>query len=273
MGFAHATKETVELSSEASSKLFKWNIGAGCFMFITSIIIFVLSATNKQTVDLYTVYPDPDGRGNATRVWAPIPERLYEVNVGYFSAVFLLLSALDHLAVATLFRSTYEYYLKRAMNPFRWFEYSISASLMHIMIGILSGVIDIHVMLAIGFLCGTTMIFGFLQELMNSERQGEPATKTLLPFWFGCVPHLANWGLIMSYFFYGVSEGDPPGFVWAIIFILFIVDATFAINQYWQQKEKGKFSSYLYGEMAFIILSLTAKQLLAWINYGGTNSL
>ena len=37
----------------------------------------------------------------------------------YFSGVFLLLSAVDHFAVATIFRSTYEYYLKRAMNPFR----------------------------------------------------------------------------------------------------------------------------------------------------------
>jgi hypothetical protein len=34
-----------------------------------------------------------------------------------------------------------------------------------------------------------------------------------------------------------VTEGDPPAFVYAIIFILFIIDATFAINQYWQQRE------------------------------------
>eukprot|EP00730_Choanoeca_flexa_P017102 TRINITY_DN8194_c0_g1_i1.p1 TRINITY_DN8194_c0_g1~~TRINITY_DN8194_c0_g1_i1.p1 ORF type:complete len:218 (+),score=44.14 TRINITY_DN8194_c0_g1_i1:85-738(+) len=217
MGFAHASKETVELGPADSSKLFKWNIGAGCFMLFTS--------------------------------------------------------AIDHLAVATIFRATYEYYLQRAMNPFRWIEYSVSASVMHIMIGILSGVLDIHIILAIGFLCGTTMLFGFLQELMNSERQGEPDNKTLIPFWLGCIPHLANWGLIASHFFYGVANGDPPGFVWAIIFILFSVDATFAINQYWQQLEKGKWSSYIYGEMAFIVLSLTAKQLLAWINYGGTNSL
>lgn len=97
----------------------------------------------------------------------------------------------------------------------------------------------------------------------------------------------------MSYFFDGVSNGDPPSFVWAIIFILFTLDSTFAINMYLQQKEVrklragnrqqlkilassylitiisaqiGKWQDYIYGEYAYIVLSLSAKFLLAWIN-------
>lgn len=71
----------------------------------------------------------------------------------------------------------------------------------------------------------------------------------------------------------GQVNGSPPAFVWAIIFILFGLDATFAVVQYLQQKEIGRFKNYLHGEYAFIILSFTSKQLLAWINYGGTNAL
>jgi hypothetical protein len=37
----------------------------------------------------------------------------------YYSGVFLYLCALDHLLVATVLRRQYEYYLARAMNPFR----------------------------------------------------------------------------------------------------------------------------------------------------------
>lgn len=59
----------------------------------------------------------------------------------------------------------------------------------------------------------------------------------------------------------------------AIIIILFVLDGSFALNMYLQLKEIGPFSDYLYGEMGYIILSLTAKQLLAWINFGGTESL
>ena len=48
--------------------------------------------------------------------------------------------------------------------------------------------------------------------------------------------------------------------MWAIIFILFFLDITFAINQYYQQKEIRKWANYLYGEYVFIILSATAKR-------------
>jgi hypothetical protein len=52
----------------------------------------------------------------------------------------------------------------------------------------------------------------------------------------GFIPHAFNWLVIICYFFVGVSRGSPPGFVWAIIFILFILDITFAVNQYYQQQ-------------------------------------
>ena len=67
---------------------------------------------------------------------------------------------------------------------------------------------------------------------MSWRQQGHPELKSLFPFWMGFIPHVANWGIICSYFFYGVSNGSPPAFVWAIIFILFFLDITFAVNQY-----------------------------------------
>ena len=93
------------------------------------------------------------------------------------------------------------------------------------------------------------------------------------PFIMGCLPHLAAWSIVGTYFFYGVANGDPPKFVWAIIFILFTLDASFALVQYLQFKQV-KFLRGLYkAEFAYIVLSLTAKQLLAWIQYGGSQSL
>eukprot|EP00038_Savillea_parva_P001325 m.103140 g.103140 ORF g.103140 m.103140 type:complete len:89 (-) comp10468_c0_seq1:95-361(-) len=84
---------------------------------------------------------------------------------------------------------------------------------------------------------------------------------------------MCDWFLLVSQCVNTQSYGDPPDFVWSIIFILFIIDGTFAVAQFLQQMEIGPFKDYLYGEYWFIILSFTSKQLLAWINYGGTNSL
>lgn len=267
-----ATNEaTVELTDQDSTKLRNWNLKAAVFHLVTGITIFIISNTSNTT-PVYSSYANPDTRGNP-ELWAPKLEKLGDTVVGYYSGAFLIVVAIDHFAVATIFRETYEYYLRRGQNPFRWVEYSISAGIMHIEIAALSGVMDVHVLFSIFILTSITMIFGHFQEIMSWRQQGKPELKSLFAFWMGFIPHAANWGIICSYFFYGVSKGDPPAFVWAIIFILFFLDLSFAINQYYQQKEIRKWANYLYGEYVFIILSATAKQLLAWLNFGGTNAL
>lgn len=260
----------VDFEEKTSQTLFRWNLGTGIVQFITSLILFGITDYDT-TLPIYTNYPG-DGSPRDTGNWDPSPEHLDDVRPGYYSAVFLLLSALDHLLVATLVRSAYERCVRQATNPFRWAEYSISASVMHMFVGNLSGMLDIHLMLAVFFLTAITMVFGYLQEEMNKQHYGSPAKKTFFPFWIGFVPHIVNWGIVCSYFFEGVSSGDPPNFVWAIIFVVLLLDGTFAINQYLQQKEISYWKDYIRGELIFIVLSLTSKQLLAWINYGGARS-
>lgn len=268
---ANEDRETNKISDEQMRKLFRLNMITAVLHLVTGVIIFGITDT-KNIVPVTTSFPNPDNRGKDN--WLPSgDQRQYNAKVGYFSGVFLLLAFADHFIVALIARSTYEYYLRRSQNHFRWFEYSISASFMHVMIAMLSGVVDIHIQYAIYGLTFTTMIFGSEQERTNWMYQGSPYKKSMKPFWYGFIPHMFNWTIILCYFFTAVSRGDPPGFVWAIIFILFILDASFAVNMYLQQKEIGKWRDYYYGEVAFIVLSLTSKQLLAWLNYGGSRSL
>ena len=55
-----------------------------------------------------------------------------------------------------------------------------------------------------------------------------------------------------------------------IFFSLFLFFNAFAINMWLQYRRIGKWSNYLYGERAYMILSLVAKSLLAWQVFGGT---
>lgn len=261
---------TTEVNENDSKRLRRFNLGAALLHFVSSMAIFGI--TDKDAASpVYTFYAN-DQRGNFS-LYGPEPELVGNAVIGYFAAVFLLLAFLDHLIVATILRKMYENQLRHSMNLIRWFEYSFSAALMHVMIAMLSGVMSLHLLLAIFGLTMATMVFGALQELMTWRFQGSPHKKTLLPFWLGCIPHMFGWCIIFSYFFDGVRRGDPPAFVWAIVPIEFIIDASFAVNMFLQQKEFGKWRNYLYGEYAFTILSFTAKSLLAWINFGGTNTL
>lgn len=263
------------ISEEDSKKLFKWNLSLGVLHLLTGIVICIITDTDA-TAPVYTFFPDPDTRG-ISDTWAPIAKLQYNSVVGYLSAVSILIAAIDHLLVSTLLRKPYEYYLARNRNPFRWLEYAFSASFMHVMIAQLSGVFSIHLLFAIFGLTLITMSFGNDQEELNASipRDGDGPQKPVnyRPFLVGWIPHMFGWSIILCFFFVGVSQGDPPGFVWAIIFILFILDLSFPINQYLQQAGIGPWGKYVYGEVAFCVLSLVSKQLLAWLNFGGTAAL
>ncbi len=62
---------------------------------------------------------------------------------------------------------------------------------------------------------------------------------------------------------------NPPAFVYAIFFVCFIVFNIFALNMVLQYKGVGRWKDYLYGERVYIILSLVAKTLLAWLVFIG----
>lgn len=113
----------------------------------------------------------------------------------------MMLCFIDHALMATVFRRFYERYLRRAQNPFRWIEYSVSAAVMRVEIALLSGVLELHLLIAIFGLTTTTMLFGLLQEQFTWTLQGKPKQKSLLPFWLGCIPHVVSWAIICSFFF------------------------------------------------------------------------
>ncbi|HYN57806.1 MAG TPA: hypothetical protein VES03_11470, partial [Motilibacterales bacterium] len=54
-----------------------------------------------------------------------------------------------------------------------------------------------------------------------------------------------------------------PGFVYGIIVSLFLFFNVFALVQYLQYKQVGRWADYLAGERTYITLSLVAKSLLA----------
>jgi hypothetical protein len=61
-----------------------------------------------------------------------------------------------------------------------------------------------------------------------------------------------------------------PWFVFAIFGIYFFLFNLFPVNMVLQYKKVGRWRDYLYGERAYIILSLVAKSLLAWVVFAGT---
>jgi hypothetical protein len=195
------------------------------------------------------------------------PITLFNLNISYMVAAFLALSAIFHLIVISpTFFPRYAAGLSKHINVFRWVEYSISSSLMIIVILQLNGVADYVALLGIFGVNASMILFGWLQE-----RYTEPGNGDMLPFFFGCIAGIVPWIAVVINLISpkGPAEASAPGFVYGIVISLFLLFNCFALVQWKQYKGKGKWADYLYGERIYIVLSLVAKSALAWQVFAG----
>ena len=196
------------------------------------------------------------------------PVILIEAPVGLIVAIFLGLSAFFHFLVATpQFFGRYATGIENQRNFFRWVEYSISSSVMIVLIALITGVSDVVAIIALFGVNASMILFGWLQEKYET-----PGNGGWLPFIFGCIAGIVPWvGII----FYVLSIGGPsdtsaPAFVYGIVFSLFALFNSFALVQFLQYKKVGKWSDYIRGEKTYITLSLVAKSALAWQIFAST---
>ncbi|MEX1004749.1 MAG: heliorhodopsin HeR [Acidimicrobiia bacterium] len=193
------------------------------------------------------------------------PKVLFDLPFAEGVAGFLALSALFHwLIVSPPFFDRYLRGLDEGRNHFRWVEYSLSSSLMIVLIAALTGITDAAALTALFGVNAAMIFFGAIQE--KYEQPG----GSLTPFWLGCIVGVVPWVAIGIYLLSPGSSAEPPGFVYAIYVSLFVFFNVFALNQWLQYREVGRWRNYLYGESAYIVLSLVAKSLLAWQVFGGT---
>jgi len=180
-------------------------------------------------------------------------------------ALFLLLSAVFHWLVTLpgVF-GRYISGLSEQHNHFRWAEYSLSSSVMIVLIAMLTGISDVAALIGIFAANAAMIFFGAVQE--RYERPG----GSLWAFWLGCVVGIAPWLAVGVYLWSPGSAAEPPAFIYAIFVSLFAFFNIFAINMWLQYRRVGHWRSYVFGERAYVMLSLVAKSALAWQVFAGT---
>lgn len=185
---------------------------------------------------------------------------------GILVSSFLLISALAHFIIAAPgTNKIYNRYIEKGMNPFRWYEYALSSSVMIVLIAALFGVYAVDTLLIIFIANASMNLFGYLMEEVNQKSEKTSWTA----FIFGCIAGIGPWIVIVLNAFGNSDLGEVPWFVFAITFSYFFFFNLFPINMLLQYKKVGRWSDYLYGERVYIILSLVAKSILAWLVFAG----
>jgi hypothetical protein len=198
---------------------------------------------------------------------SPVTETIFNLRIGYALAAFLFISAFAHFLVVT--PGIYQWYLrnlKNNINYIRWVEYSVSASLMVVIIGMLSGIYDIAAIIGLFSLIAVMNLLGLIME----QQKWGAAKLNWTPFVIGCLAGIIPWLAVGIYFFGSASTGKMPVFVYFIMVSIFTLYFSFALNMLLQYKRWGPWKDYSFGEKMYIVLSLVAKSALAWQIFYGT---
>ena len=236
-----------------------FNLAMGALHAAQGIAVLALSTDFSLPVTATFLQGPPGVDPPALTEW-------FDLRLGPAVAAFLFISAAAHWLIAA--PGIYGWYLAnlaRGRNYARWIEYSLSASLMMVLIAMLSGVSDAAALVAIFGVNASMILFGLLME--HHERPGE---ADWLAFWFGSLAGIVPWLAIGIYFVSPGTDATPPGFVVAIFISLFVFFNSFALNMALQYARVGRWRDYLFGERAYIVLSLTSKSALAWQVFAGT---
>ena len=255
---AAATPLDIQPAQRASLR--RWNLIAGLAHAVQASLILALSSDFTLPVTATYVLGPPGTTASETVT-------LFDSPIALGVALFFLLSAAAHFYVASMGFRGYIADLSQQHNIARWIEYSISSSVMIVLIAQITGVTDAWALIAIFGVNASMILFGWLQE-----KYEVPGDGGWLPFIFGCIAGIVPWIIIVLLLIRPGASGsaEVPGFVWGIVISLFLFFNIFALNQWLQYKRVGKWANYLYGEKAYIVLSLVAKSLLAWQVFAGT---
>jgi hypothetical protein len=242
-------------------KLKVFNLVMGVFHLVQGLIMLLTS--NDFSLPVTRGYLDFDP---ATTSLVPATEEMFRLILGPGVASFLLMSAFAHFLIGTVLYKQYVKNLKKGINYYRWYEYSVSASVMIVIIAMLVGIYDIGTLTLIFFLNVMMILFGLMMELHNQTTKKTNWTA----FIFGSIAGIIPWIAIAIHLFGAGGDAGPPDFVYYIYLSIAIFFNCFVINMFLQYKKIGKWKDYLYGERIYIILSLVAKSALAWQVFAGT---
>ena len=184
--------------------------------------------------------------------------------IAWLTFWFFALTALAHAGAGIVYTRAYFFLIENKCNPLRWLEYSITASLMWLILAQAFAFIDIN-----SLFLSTAMIFVTMASGVQCEYISRPSLDkdawtlplgTRLAFLIpGVVLYTSAATMLCVSMVTGV-DGTLPDFVVPTVVTQLIFFGSFAFVLIWQQCNPP--SKWVYGEYMFQGLSLLSKAVL-----------
>jgi hypothetical protein len=193
-----------------------------------------------------------------------------------FLIAFFAVTSVAHVIYATNPNNFYTEMINDGSNWARWIEYAISATLMIIVVAILSGIRNPNLLSLIALGNFVVMMQGYsieraLQQNYRESGYSPNAKNIIVPMLTSWVLFAGIWGVILISFGKRVEEArksgvEVPLWIWFVQIPLLLFFASFGIVNLIQTFTKKPYSEF---EIAYVTLSLVAKLFLGvWIVIG-----
>ena len=151
--------------ASVAPRLVRLNVVVGLAHLAQAVLIVALAKAASLPVNVrYMTGPPGAGLYGG-------PAQLFDLRIDLAVAVFLLLAAArpPHRRLATAAALVSARMSRAAVNPARWWEYSISASIMIVLIAMLAGVTDAIALIALFGVNAAMILFGLAMERVNDR--------------------------------------------------------------------------------------------------------
>ena len=261
--------------SEIPGNLKKLNLWAALLhggSFVGVLIIFLLLNEGKINFPTSLWRLQAKDLNNDNREFSSVDaKKQLEINDDFLKTSVLLTFALTCIAHIYYYTNgfgsgSYSNQLSQGKNNYRWFEYSITASFMILVLASISGVKDTKVYLILPFLNIVLQGIGYLSE--NTQDYN----SKIMCLFIGFMLLGVTWYSIFSSFYEALDDAEkfpdtegPPSWVRAIIIPMFVWWLTFGIVAFFQVKNyKNSNYSFITYEKWYIILSYLSKAFMGY---------
>lgn len=253
-----------------TDSLRKWNIWLAAIFVVQAGAILLLAVAKHFPVNASFLNVDSlQSTSTGTIVLAPATHHLFDINMVYFIVSLLLIAAVVHAAVATVWRERYEASLRAGVNCARWVEYALTTGIMLVAIAILAGMYDV---VSLGLLFVLSLVLHgccWLVETVYAKRR--EGSANWISYGLVVLVSGASWLAIAAYLAATniLGNGHIPTFVYWLVGSAFVYCCGLVALLYVESFYPAFRKKYFSIERYYLLFSIIVKTAIVWQIFAG----
>lgn len=184
-------------------------------------------------------------------------ENLFTIRISILNISYFIFASFSHLLILLSWNKWIRNE-KNKYNAHRWIEYSITSSIMMVIIAFYAHIYDLNTILFIIVSNATMILTGYYMEITEDNKD------SMRYFLLGCILATIEW-IIVFINLYKTDDVDLMNII--IIISVFILFCTFPLNAFLYYGKIGWWKRYDTLEVTYQIISFLTKSVLGWLSY------